>query len=219
MGMLDEIQASGEGWAQAVEAGSACAWPWQNALFLGSGSSYYLARIAAWLARSQGLWAQALPSGEAMLYPHLAAGAERVVGISRSGQTTELLKAVETLGLPAFLLSTRDPGEGGKAFAERVVLDRAREEAIVQTRSFSSGLVFFLTAFLGKEATAHLPRLFVERQGSFGSWPPPGPGPSGTLPWARAPLGAWPRRPPSSSRKPPWSRWRPSIPWSSATGP
>lgn len=175
MGMLDEIQASGEGWAQAVEAGSACAWPWQNALFLGSGSSYYLARIAAWLARSQGLWAQALPSGEAMLYPHLAAGAERVVGISRSGQTTELLKAVEALGLPAFLLSTRDPGEGGKAFAERVVLDRAREEAIVQTRSFSSGLVFFLTAFLGKEATAHLPRLFVERQGELwelaASWP------------------------------------------------
>ncbi|WP_105318178.1 SIS domain-containing protein [Thermus tenuipuniceus] len=174
MGMLEEIKASGEGWAQAVEAGSACAWPWEGTLFLGSGSSYYLARIAAWLARTQGHQAQALPSGEALLHPQVAAGARHLVGISRSGQTTELLRAVQALRLPAFLLTTRDPGERA-GFVQRVVLDRAREEAIVQTRSFTSALVFFLTAFLGKGATAGLPRRFAEAEGKLWeaalSWP------------------------------------------------
>lgn len=175
MGMLEEIKASGEGWSQAIEAGGGCNWPWANALFLGSGSSYYLAQIAAWLAQVQGYRAQALPSGEALLHPQVADGAERLVGISRSGQTTELLRAVEALGLPAFLVTTREPGEAGRSFVQRVVLDRAREEAIVQTRSFTSALVFFLTAFLGKEFTAPLPERFAqEKEGLWSlasSWP------------------------------------------------
>lgn len=175
MGMLEEIQASHEGWAQAVALAQATHWPWEDALFLGSGSSYYLARIAAWLARFQGHRAQALPSGEVLLHPASARGARSVVGTSRSGETTELLRAVEILGLPALLLTTRETPEGAGRFAQRVVLDRAQEEAIVQTRSFSSALVFFLTAFLGLEATQNLPEAFRQRREALweaaASWP------------------------------------------------
>lgn len=163
MGMLDEVWQSGNGWAQAVEEGSRLDWSWDGVLFLGSGSSYHLAQVAAWLARRKGYGAQALPSGEVVLYPEVAGKPQSVVGISRSGETTELFKAVEALRVPALLVTTNPRVEPGQGFERVVALDRAQEAAIVQTRSFTSALVLFLTVFLGPEATSGLPKLWDQQ--------------------------------------------------------
>ncbi|MFN4073369.1 MAG: SIS domain-containing protein [Thermus sp.] len=158
--MLEEIWESHAGWEQAVALAQATDWPWEGALFLGSGSSYHLAQVASWLARRRGFAAQALPSGEVALYPEVAGRPASVVGISRSGETTELLRAVEALGVPSLLLTTNPRARGREGFTEVVVLDRAQEAAIVQTRSFTSALVFFLAAFLGAEEVSSLPGLW-----------------------------------------------------------
>lgn len=158
MGMLEEIQQSGVGWEQAVARGESLDWPWEGALFLGSGSSYHLAQMASWVARQKGYATQALPSGEVVLYPEVAGSPRTVVGISRSGATTELFRAVEALGVPALLVTTNPHADGKGVFQKVVILDRAEERAIVQTRSFTSALVLFLTALIGREATHALPQ-------------------------------------------------------------
>ncbi|MDW8358916.1 hypothetical protein, partial [Thermus sp.] len=100
--MLEEIKGSHKGWAQAVALAQEADWPWEGALFLGSGSSYYPGQTAAWLARRAGFGASALPSGEVLLHPEALGSFRSVVGVSRSGRTTELLEAVRALGLPGF---------------------------------------------------------------------------------------------------------------------
>lgn len=175
MGMLEEIRDSHKGWAQAVALAQGADWPWEGALFLGSGSSYYLGRTAAWLARRAGFGASALPSGEVLLHPEALGSFRSVVGVSRSGRTTELLEAVRALGLPGFLVTTHPNPEAVGLFQQVVVLSEAQEEAIVQTRSFSSALVFFLARFLGKGAVEDLPELFLQRRDALwqeaSSWP------------------------------------------------
>jgi len=159
MGMLEEILGSPAGWQQALRLAEEKALPQEDTLFLGSGSSYFLAQAAAHLARSGGRKALALPSAEAMLYPEAAGGFPLVVGISRSGQTTELLRAVRALGRQAWLITTRETGD--HLFAQKVVLSEAQEEAIVQTRSFSSAFVYLAYALTGSEALRSLPHRFA----------------------------------------------------------
>lgn len=164
MGMLEEIQQSGVGWQQGVLLGQHLDWPWEATLFLGSGSSYHLAQIASWVARYRGYVAHALPSGEVVLHPKVAGSPNTLVGISRSGATTELFRAAESLKIPALLVTTNPHAEGKGLFHQVVVLDQAEERAIVQTRSFTSALVFFLTALLGKEAMDPLPRRWEQQR-------------------------------------------------------
>ena len=175
MGMLEEIHASAEGWEEAIQLGAQVRWEWDGALLLGSGSSYYLAQVASWLGRAAGYRTEALPSGEVLLHPRAAGSPRQVVGISRSGKTTELLQAVEVLGRPARLVTTNPEARHLPGFGEVVVLGRAQEEAIVQTRSFTSALCFFLTVFLGRERTGHLPRRLDEELDRLGrmamGWP------------------------------------------------
>lgn len=66
-------------------------------VFVGCGTSYYLARTLASIANSQGRAAIAVPGGEWLSYPqsHLASEAGAVViGLSRSGTTTETVDAI-----------------------------------------------------------------------------------------------------------------------------
>lgn len=159
MGMREEILGSPAGWRQALELAAKNGLPQGPTLFLGSGSSYFLAQVAAHLSLQRGRLALALPSGEAMLFPGVARSFSVVVGISRSGRTTELLRAVERLGLPAWLLTTREGAEG--PFARVVVLSEAQEEAIVQTRSFSSAFLYLAYALTGEERLRELPERFI----------------------------------------------------------
>jgi glucosamine--fructose-6-phosphate aminotransferase (isomerizing) len=145
-----------EGWSPATE--------W---LFIGCGSSYYvaLAAAASWTALT-GQVARALPASELLLFPNLALSPARLaqpnsgrtlaaasppprppqpVLISRSGHTSEVLKVAEWLELQqnlrtlAISCTTHQPLEEICAFTLHML--PADEQSLVMTRSFTSLLL------------------------------------------------------------------------------
>jgi glucosamine--fructose-6-phosphate aminotransferase (isomerizing) len=115
-------------------------------LFVGCGSSYYVAlSAAATMSTLTGLRSRALPASEVLLYPgSVPAEACIPVLISRSGQTSEVVTAAEALkarGIPTLGI-TCDGGQSlAKLASETLVLARADEKSTVMTRSFSSMLL------------------------------------------------------------------------------
>ena len=117
-------------------------------LFIGCGSSYYVAlSAAATMGRLTGLRSRALPASEVLLYPDVVpAGAGNCVPvlISRSGQTSEVVAVAEALkarGIPSLAITCAS-GQPLAAFAsETILLSRADEKSTVMTRSFSSMLL------------------------------------------------------------------------------
>ncbi len=117
-------------------------------LFIGCGSSYYVAlSAAATMTRLTGLRSRALPASEVLLYPDaVPAGAGNCVPvlISRSGLTSEVIAAAEMLkgrGIPTLAI-TCAPGQTlEESASETILLARADEKSTVMTRSFSSMLL------------------------------------------------------------------------------
>lgn len=118
-------------------------------LFVGCGSSYYLAQsaAAAWTAIT-GLHAQATPASELLLFPDnvLAGRAQPVpILISRSGKTTEVLRAAEylenTRRLRTLAISCSSGQPLERAASASILLPAADEQSTVMTRSFSSMLL------------------------------------------------------------------------------
>jgi len=118
-------------------------------LFVGCGSSYYLAQsaAAAWSAIT-GLRARGVPASELLLFPDtLLAGTTDLVPvlISRSGRTTEVLRAAEYLEgtrhirTLAITCGSGQPLE--QAASATIQLPAADEQSTVMTRSFSSMLL------------------------------------------------------------------------------
>jgi glucosamine--fructose-6-phosphate aminotransferase (isomerizing) len=118
-------------------------------LFVGCGTSYYLALAAAssW-STITGQRARAIPASELLLFPDaMLAGSERVaaVVISRSGRTSEAVRAAEIFEsvkkIPT-LAVTCTPDQPLERFATRtLLLPAAAEESTVMTRSFTSMLL------------------------------------------------------------------------------
>jgi glutamine---fructose-6-phosphate transaminase (isomerizing) len=136
-GVLDRL-------TETFSAGS----PW---LFVGCGSSYYLSRLIA------ALWTKhfyipviAVPASELLFAPEETmrrTGAEQVVLMSRSGETTEVLRAaellqshktVQTLGVTCNPQSVLE-----KLCTHTFTLAWADEKSTVMTRSFTSILLAF----------------------------------------------------------------------------
>jgi len=115
-------------------------------LFIGCGSSYYVALAAAATAKSlSGRPVRAIPASEILLYPDLVffAGPCVPVLISRSGQTSEVLRAAEVLKehkLPSVALSCVD-GQLLEKLATITLTLPADEQSTVMTRSFTSMLL------------------------------------------------------------------------------
>jgi glutamine---fructose-6-phosphate transaminase (isomerizing) len=121
-------------------------------LFIGCGTSFYLAEAAAscW-TQLTGQAARAVPASEVLLFPQLVRLAEpdlQAVIISRSGRTSEAVRAAEmlarkfnvaTLGITCALDSDLE-----KACDLTIVLPKADEHSMVMTRSFSSMLLAVL---------------------------------------------------------------------------
>lgn len=117
-------------------------------LFIGCGSSYYLALAAAvsWKAAT-GLDAEAVPASELLLFPDLVLDQDsppRPVLISRSGATSEVLRAGDFLiakGIP-FVAVTCAKGADLERMARTTIRPAAaREESTVMTLSFTSMLL------------------------------------------------------------------------------
>ena len=139
----EELRKSGK-LAQARERfGKSEAW-----LFVGCGSSYYVAlSAAATMTAVTGRVAHAIPASELLLYPDAtlaAARGARPVLISRSGRTSEVLRAAELLAARKIQTIAITCAEGQpleRMASVAVVLSSADEKSTVMTRSFSSMLL------------------------------------------------------------------------------
>jgi glucosamine--fructose-6-phosphate aminotransferase (isomerizing) len=122
--------------------------PW---LFVACGSSYYLARTIAaqWAALLKARCA-AVAASELLFAPEEVmrrTGARQVVLVSRSGKTTEVLRASEWLKANAAVQTIGVTCSENSALAETcahlLTLPWADEKSMVMTRSFTSILLLF----------------------------------------------------------------------------
>jgi len=115
-------------------------------LFIGCGSSYYIALSAAATMSLLGQRrARAVPASEVLLYPDLTLVPNSVpVLISRSGRTSEVLQAAKLLkarSIPTLAISCAS-GQPLEELANlTIVLPAADEQSTVMTRSFSTMLL------------------------------------------------------------------------------
>jgi len=120
-----------------------------EALFIGCGSSHYIAQAAAsgW-THLTGFQARAVPASELLLFPELVlpnSHTRRPILISRSGHTSEVLKAAQFLELErnirtlAVSCSTHQPLM--EISTDSLLLTAADEQSMVMTRSFTSMLL------------------------------------------------------------------------------
>ena len=114
-------------------------------IFTGCGSTYYLALAAASLTQElTGRLSRAFPASELWLYPNSSytAGGILLVAVSRSGETTETLRACQ-----AFLsdrrgdlltLSCYDDMPLAQLGKFNIVFPSGQEKSVAQTRAFST---------------------------------------------------------------------------------
>lgn len=152
---LREIRGQAKAWAQALrEAQSTLPrirelWSRQEVaevLFCGCGSTHYLSLAAAAVFQAEtGIRARALPSSEVFLFPDIAMppGESSLVAISRSGETTETVRAAKTFAerkdkdSVVVITCYGDSTLAGLTPAP-LVASAAQEQSYAQTASFSS---------------------------------------------------------------------------------
>jgi len=118
---------------------------YSQVIYTGCGSTYYLSLAAAALTQEQtGLPARAFPASELWLSPRSSYvdGQTLLVAVSRSGETTETLRACE-----AFLASEKGDLLTLSCYADmplakmgkvNIILPSGQERSVAQTRAFST---------------------------------------------------------------------------------
>jgi glutamine---fructose-6-phosphate transaminase (isomerizing) len=143
-----EINSQTEAWAEALEVVSVSDLPamgdYDQVLFTGCGSTYYLSLAAAALYQDLTRCpARAVPGGELLLNPRTVLVDQKtlLVAVSRSGVTTETVKAVEMFKSErrgdVVVISNYDEVLSRLADVNLVVT-KGQEESVAQTRSFAS---------------------------------------------------------------------------------
>ena len=135
-------------------------------LFVGCGTSFYLAEAAAlsWTLLTS-LPARAIPASEILLFPGLLAAdsQKQAVVISRSGRTSEAVRAArvlrEELRIATLGVTCAKNSELEQICSESIVLSAADENSTVMTRSFTSMLLCL--QFLAAKRAGKLQ--FIER--------------------------------------------------------
>jgi glucosamine--fructose-6-phosphate aminotransferase (isomerizing) len=143
-----EIKSQTEAWAQALEVTSASQLPnagdYNQVLFTGCGSTYYLSLAAAALYQElTGCPARAVPGGELLLNSQTVLTNQRtlLVAVSRSGTTSETIKAAEKFKAEkrgdVVVISNYDETLSHLADTN-IVIPNGQEESVAQTRSYAS---------------------------------------------------------------------------------
>ncbi|MGP3999062.1 SIS domain-containing protein [Streptomyces sp. 8N706] len=131
--------------AEAVERAQGLPRPGERVAVTGCGTSWFMAQAYAALREAAGQGeTDAFPSSE---FP-LGRAYDRVVAITRSGTTTEVLELLSALrGRTRTTALTADPTTPVMATADAVaVLDWADEESVVQTRFATTALALLRAA-------------------------------------------------------------------------
>ena len=153
--LMDEIASQPECWAKAIElapsAGPALPAAGERVAVIGCGSSLNVARCYAVLREAAG-------QGETDAFPASAVPArhyDRIVYVSRTGTTTEVLDALRRAPAGARTTAiTADPGSPLMQEAGAVVLlDFSAERSVVSSRFITSTIVL-LRAHLGEDLLA-----------------------------------------------------------------
>lgn len=126
----------------------------KSIVFIGSGSSYYLAQSAELIARTQfGINSFSIPAGDAMVNfksNKKSFEGSLVVAISRSGNTTEILKTVAAmkneLGIPAVGIACVEDSELGKISDLCLMMPWTFDESVCQTGTVTN--LYAATALL-----------------------------------------------------------------------
>ena len=144
----NEIKTQTEAWDQALDVVRASSSPragdYDHVLFTGCGSTYYLSLAAAALYTGlTGRSARAAPGGELLLNPQTVLTDQKtlLVAISRSGTTTETVKAVEKFKAEKrgeVVVITNYNEVLSRVADVNIVIDKGQEESVAQTRSFAS---------------------------------------------------------------------------------
>jgi glucosamine--fructose-6-phosphate aminotransferase (isomerizing) len=117
----------------------------EKIIFTGCGSTYYLSLAAASLTQElTGIVCRAFPASELWLYPgsSYSAGNTLLVAVSRSGETTETLRACQSFldGKRGTLLtlSCYDSMPLAKMGELNIILPSGQEQSVAQTRAFTT---------------------------------------------------------------------------------
>jgi glucosamine--fructose-6-phosphate aminotransferase (isomerizing) len=144
----NEIRSQTEAWKQALDVVGSISLPkaadYEQVVFTGCGSTHYLSFAGSALYQElTGRAARAVPGGELFLNPQNALTNQKtlLVAVSRSGTTTETIKAVEKFKAEkrgnVVVVSNYD--EVLSRLADfNIVIDKGQEESVAQTRSFAS---------------------------------------------------------------------------------
>ncbi|MEU6864452.1 SIS domain-containing protein [Streptomyces sp. NPDC046876] len=152
-----ELGTQPECWERAAELAPArravLPRPGERTAIVGCGTSYYMAQAAAALREEAGQGeTDAFPASEFPVHRRY----DRVVALTRSGTTTEvldLLAGLRDAGVPTTAV-VGDPATPVMALAdELVVLDFADEQSVVQTR-FATTALTLLRAHVGRHTAA-----------------------------------------------------------------
>lgn len=147
-----EIKTQAEAWENALEVTLAQAEALkkladrcEQVIFTGCGSTYYLSRAGAALYQElTGKTARAVPGGELLLNPGTILDRNTrylLVAVSRSGTTTETLRAVEEFkraGRGDVVVVTNYDTTLAKLGDLNLIIPRGQEKSVAQTRSFAS---------------------------------------------------------------------------------
>lgn len=117
-------------------------------LFIGCGTSFYLAHSAArYFQEVTGGFAASLPASEVFLHPETSFVKNkkyRVIAISRSGTTSEVLEALKTIknmkNVMTIAVTCSSTNEMAELADEVIALDHVIEKSVVMTQSFTNML-------------------------------------------------------------------------------
>jgi glutamine---fructose-6-phosphate transaminase (isomerizing) len=114
-------------------------------IFTGCGSTYYLSlSAAAFFQKMTGVVCRAVPGGEMLMNPDLiySGKTDLLIAVSRSGSTTETVKAAEQFkkdtGGPVLSITNYGDQPIGSVSDLSLCITAGQEESVAQTRSFSS---------------------------------------------------------------------------------
>ncbi len=147
--MEAELLSQPEVWARAIEQArseSLAPAPGERVAVVGCGTSWFMAQAYAAARETAGLGVtDAFAASEAFLGE--ARGYDRVVAITRSGTTTEVIELLErTKGVLPGIAILGDPHTAVGSLADSVVaLPYADEVSVVQTRFATTALAYLLT--------------------------------------------------------------------------
>ncbi|RLK54108.1 SIS domain-containing protein [Actinokineospora cianjurensis] len=116
---------------------------------VGCGTSWFVGMAFAALRGARGEWTDAFAASEAVL----GRGYDRVVAITRSGTTTEVVDLLERIDLPSTVITGVAGSPAAELATETVLLDFADERSVVQTR-FATTALAHLRASLGEDLSA-----------------------------------------------------------------